>query len=38
MRRLTMGNIVVYRTTIILNILNKVANYMEVRIVKDWLT
>ena len=38
MRRLAMGSIVVYRTTIILNTLNKVANYMEFRIVKGWLT
>ena len=33
-RRLTMNSIVVYHTTIILNIVNKVANYMEFRVVK----
>ena len=38
MRRLTIGNIVVYHTTIIPNILNKVANCMELKIVKGWLT
>ena len=38
MCRLAMGSIVVYYTTIILNILNKVANYMKLRIVKSWLT
>ena len=34
MRRLAMGSIVVYRTTIILNIFNKVANCIEFRLVK----
>ena len=38
MRRLAMGNIVVYRTTIIPNILDKVANCMELRVVKGWST
>ena len=38
MRRLAMGSIVVYRTTIIPNTLDKVANCMEFRVVKDWLT
>ena len=38
MYHLTMGSIVVYGTTIILNTLNKVANCMELRVVKDWLT
>ncbi len=33
-RRLAMGSIVVYRTTIIPNTLNKVANYMELRVIK----
>ena len=37
MYRLAMGNIVVYPTIIILNTFNKVANYMELRIVKSWL-
>ena len=36
--RLTMSNIVVYRTTIIPNTLNKVANCIEVRVVKGWST
>lgn len=35
--RLAMGSTVVYCTTIISNILNKVVNHMELRIVKDWL-
>ena len=34
---LTMGSIIVYCTTIILNILNKVADCMELRVVEDWL-
>ncbi len=38
MRRLTMSSIVVYRTTIISNTLNKVANCIELRIVKGWST
>ena len=33
-----MNNIVVYHTIIILNTWNKVANYMKLRVVKDWLT
>ena len=37
-RRLAMSSIVVYRTTIILNTLSKVANYMEFRVVKSWST
>ena len=37
MRRLAMGSIVVYRTTIIPNTLDKVANCMELKVVKDWL-
>ena len=36
--RLAISNIVVYRTIIILNILNKVVNYIKLRVVKDWLT
>ena len=35
MRRLVMGNIVVYCTTIIPNILNKMANYMKLRVVES---
>ncbi len=35
MHRLTMGSIVVYRTIIIPNTLNKVANCIELRIVKS---
>ena len=38
MRRLAMGNIVVYYTTKIPNILDKVANCMELRVVKGWST
>ena len=38
MRRLAMGSIVVYYTTIILNTLNKATNCMKVRVVKGWLT
>ena len=38
MRHLAIGSIVVYRTTIISNILNKVANCIEFKIVKGWLT
>ena len=38
MRRLAMGSIVVYCTTIIPNKLNKVADCMKLRVVKDWLT
>ena len=36
--RFARDSIVVYRTTIILNTLNKVANYMELKVVKGWLT
>ncbi len=38
MGRLAMGSIVVYRTTIIPNTLNKVADCMELRVVKGWST
>ena len=38
MLRLTIGSIIVYHTTIIPNTLNKVANCIEFRVVKDWLT
>ena len=38
MYRLAMDNIVVYCTTIIPNTLNKVANCMEFKVVKGWLT
>ena len=38
MRCLAMGSIVVYRTTIILNTYNKVANCMKLRIIKGWST
>ncbi len=38
MRRLAMSSIVVYRTTIILNTLNKGADCMELRVVKGWST
>ncbi len=37
-RRLAIGSIVVYRTTIIPNTLNKVADCMELRVVKVWST
>lgn len=30
------SNIIVYRTTIILNILNKVINYMKFKIINNW--
>ena len=33
--RFTMDNIVVYRTTIIANILDKVVDYMKLKIVKS---
>ena len=36
MRCLPMGSIVVYCTIIILNIVNKMANCMELRVVKGW--
>ncbi len=38
MDRFAMGSIVVYRTTIIPNTLNKVADCMELRVVKGWST
>lgn len=38
MRRFVIGSIVVHRITIISNILKKVANCMEIRVVKGWLT
>ena len=34
MHHLAINSIVIYHTTIILNILNKVADYIELRIVK----
>ena len=34
---LTMNNIVIYRITIMSNILNKMVNYIELRVVKNWL-
>ncbi len=37
-RHLVVGYIIIYRTTIIPNTLDKEANYMEFRIVEDWLT
>ena len=36
MRRFAIGNIIVYCTTIILNMLKKVANCMKLRVVKGW--
>ena len=36
MRCLAMGSIVVYRITIIPNTLNKMANCMELKVVKGW--
>ena len=38
MRRLTMGSIIVYYTTKIPNTLNKVADCLELGVVKGWLT
>ena len=38
MRCLAIGSIIVYRTTIIPNTLNIVADCMELRVVKDWST
>ncbi len=38
MGRLAMGSIIVYHTTIILNLLNTVADCMKLRVVKDWST
>ena len=37
MRHLAMGSIVVYSTTIISNILNKMVDCMELRVVESWL-
>ncbi len=36
MQRLAVGCVIIYRTTIILNTLDKVANYMEFRVVEGW--
>ena len=36
MYRLAMDNIVVYRITIIPNILNKGVDYIEFRVIKGW--
>ncbi len=36
MHRLTMGCVIIYCTTIIPNALDKVANYMEFRVVEGW--
>ena len=38
MHHLAIGGIVVYRTTIIPNTLNKIVNYIELRVVKSWST
>ena len=38
MHHFIIGSIVIYRTTIILNILNKVANGIKLRIVTNELT
>ena len=38
MRYLAMDSIVVYRTTIIPNTLDKMTNCIEFRVVKGWLT
>ena len=38
MRRLAISSIVAYRTTIIPNTLNKLADCMKLRVVKGWLT
>ena len=38
MHCLAMSSIVIYYTTIIPNILNKVINCIKLKIVKDWLT
>lgn len=35
---LALGYIIIYYTPIILNVLNKVANCMELRVVEDWST
>lgn len=38
MCRLAIGCIIIYCTTIILNILEKIVHYMELKVVKSWLT
>lgn len=38
MHYLAIGNIVVYYTTIIVNTPNKVTDYIELKVVKNWLT
>lgn len=38
MHCLTVSCIIIYCTSIILNKLDKIANYMEFRVVKDWST
>ncbi len=38
MRRLAVGYVIIYCTTIIPNALDKVANRMELRIVEGWST
>ena len=38
MRRLAIGSIVVYRTIIISNTLDKAANCIELKVVKGWST
>lgn len=35
---IAISNIIVYCITIIPNILNKVADYIKLRVVKNWLT
>ena len=37
MHHLIISSIVVYHTTLISNILNKMADYIKLRIVKSWL-
>ena len=37
MRCLTLGYVIIYCTTVILNALDKVANYIEFRVVEGWL-
>lgn len=36
MHHLIMDNIIIYHTTIIPHILNKVGDYKKLKIVKDW--
>lgn len=36
-RNLVISNIIVYYTTIILNIMNKVTDYIKLRVAKSWL-